>query len=452
MQDSLSLIKQFESQLKAQLIAEFGQYLPDDKVSLLNATNYLENNYNETLSQSEINGRITRNMLDDLIDVECMKDIALEDGNTVSIKYGESLEDALIEYYAHNLSVKYHFDINEIQELKNDLETIKMLNQKLDGKLDSSVFSYDAVKLLQKAGFQELIHECDEDALKKYLERNKEVAAGLNQDKDKDKQNEIVKESAERENSVQLVWLDGKKYIKYVNQDGDVSLTEIIDNGKAEEFYKSKVANLKPGEKLDPEKFKHELDDYMRETTLTKTEDVKTESLNHKQINMLNFVVSNKLIREEAKKDVITHNNDMNIHVVESKNDIVVTKDKDYSVDAHIIKDGKAQAESERLQDKKDISSRVLTKEEYQELIQRFSRGEELTLDELESLKRTSESFIQNGQTLDDVMQESGPKLTQFGKNNPYGFTASNIISLIISVGAICTLILSIYLFIISIK
>ena len=63
MQDNLSLIKQFESQLKAQLIAEFGQYLPDDKVSLLNATNYLENNYNETLSQSEINGRITRNII-----------------------------------------------------------------------------------------------------------------------------------------------------------------------------------------------------------------------------------------------------------------------------------------------------------------------------------------------------------------------------------------------------
>ena len=43
-----------------------------------------------------------------------------------------------------------------------------------------------------------------------------------------------------------------------------------------EEFYKTKLANLKPDEKIDPESFKKELDEVMKEMNLTKTEDVNT--------------------------------------------------------------------------------------------------------------------------------------------------------------------------------
>ena len=445
MQDDLNKYKQFESQLKAYLIQEFGKFLPEDKISLLNNTDYVTKNYNKDLSEEENHGKITRGMLKDVINIECSKIIEVEEGVSLPIQYGKNLETALIEYYAQNLSQKYGFNINEIPELKNDLETIKLLNQKLDSTFDPTVFNSDAVKLLDTANIKELIEKYDSDAIKEYFEKNKKVSSQVG-GTNKEEENELMKENSDRENSVQIVWLNGKKYIKYIDQKGTVSLTEIIDQGQTENFYKRKLAELKPGEKLDPEKFKHELSEIMGDITLTETSDVDKDNLNHKEINMLNFINANDEIKKQAQKDIITHSNDMDIHVIESTNDIVVTEDKDYHVDAHMVKDGKAQAQRESLQDTKDISSRILTKEEYQELVNKYARGEELTLEELESLKRTSEYYIDQGETLEDVMQEKGSVLSPYKNTNYSGFSFSNFITILVCTGAICTLIMSIYL------
>lgn len=445
MQDDLNKYKQFESQLKAYLIQEFGKFLPEDKISLLNNTDYVTKNYNKDLSEEENHGKITRGMLKDVINIECSKVIEVEEGVSLPIQYGKNLETALIEYYAQNLSQKYGFNINEIPELKNDLETIKLLNQKLDSTFDPTVFNSDAVKLLDTANIKELIEKYDSDAIKEYFEKNKKVSSQVG-GTNKEEENELMKENSDRENSVQIVWLNGKKYIKYIDQKGTVSLTEIIDQGQTENFYKRKLAELKPGEKLDPEKFKHELSEIMGDITLTETSDVDKDNLNHKEINMLNFINANDEIKKQAQKDIITHSNDMDIHVIESTNDIVVTEDKDYHVDAHMVKDGKAQAQRESLQDTKDISSRILTKEEYQELVNKYARGEELTLEELESLKRTSEYYIDQGETLEDVMQEKGSVLSPYKNTNYSGFSFSNFITILVCTGAICTLIMSIYL------
>lgn len=445
MQDDLNKYKQFESQLKAYLIQEFGKFLPEDKISLLNNTDYVTKNYNKDLSEEENHGKITRGMLKDVINIECSKVIEVEEGVSLPIQYGKNLETALIEYYAQNLSQKYGFNINEIPELKNDLETIKLLNQKLDSTFDPTVFNSDAVKLLDTANIKELIEKYDSDAIKEYFEKNKKVSSQVG-GTNKEEENELMKENSDRENSVQIVWLNGKKYIKYIDQKGTVSLTEIIDQGQTENFYKRKLTELKPGEKLDPEKFKHELSEIMGDITLTETSDVDKDNLNHKEINMLNFINANDEIKKQAQKDIITHSNDMDIHVIESTNDIVVTEDKDYHVDAHMVKDGKAQAQRESLQDTKDISSRILTKEEYQELVNKYARGEELTLEELESLKRTSEYYIDQGETLEDVMQEKGSVLSPYKNTNYSGFSFSNFITILVCTGAICTLIMSIYL------
>ena len=445
MQDDLNKYKQFESQLKAYLIQEFGKFLPEDKISLLNNTDYVTKNYNKDLSEEENHGKITRGMLKDVINIECSKIIEVEEGVSLPIQYGKNLETALIEYYAQNLSQKYGFNINEIPELKNDLETIKLLNQKLDSTFDPTVFNSDAVKLLDTANIKELIEKYDSDAIKEYFEKNKKVSSQVG-GTNKEEENELMKENSDRENSVQIVWLNGKKYIKYIDQKGTVSLTEIIDQGQTENFYKRKLTELKPGEKLDPEKFKHELSEIMGDITLTETSDVDKDNLNHKEINMLNFINANDEIKKQAQKDIITHSNDMDIHVIESTNDIVVTEDKDYHVDAHMVKDGKAQAQRESLQDTKDISSRILTKEEYQELVNKYARGEELTLEELESLKRTSEYYIDQGETLEDVMQEKGSVLSPYKNTNYSGFGFSNFITILVCTGAICTLIMSIYL------
>ena len=146
MNNDLNIVKQFENSLKAFLLAEFGTYLPEDKISLLNATNYSDESiFAGNPTNDQIRGHLARTMLNDLISVECSKELEVDEGLTISLPYGQNLQTALIEYYANRLSEKYGFHINQIPNLANDLETIKLLNDKLDNSLDSKVFNYDAI-------------------------------------------------------------------------------------------------------------------------------------------------------------------------------------------------------------------------------------------------------------------------------------------------------------------
>lgn len=430
MNDELNKIKQMENSLKAFLLAEFGTYLPEDKISLLNASNYSsEELLNSNLNEAHIRGTLARTMLKDLINVECTRNLMVSEGNSIDLPYGQSLQEALIEYYARNLSEKYGFNIEEYPELTNDIEIIKLLNEKLDNTLDQQVFKSDAVELIKAANFKELLEKEDKEAIKKYLERNKQLAST---DLSKDKENELVSEYFEREGSIQITWINGKKHIKYIDKDGNVHLTQIEDYEKTNDFIKEQIANLKPGEKLDPEKFYSEIKRLAGEMALEQTKDVKEEELNYEEVDMLEFIKSNKQIQEAAKDEKITHNKPMQTHVVEKTNDIVYTENHLDHVEAKVIKDGNAEMTDEVKQDELNVESRILSEEEFKEYTDRFARGDDLTKEELEALRRTYNYYKEHEMEV-PTLEEKGTVLSPYNnKNGYYGFANNNMVTYLV--------------------
>ena len=66
--ENLNKLKQFESILKQCLIKRFGSFLPENKVSLLNNTEYIiGNEFTDGMDRNTFQGNILRNMLDSLI-------------------------------------------------------------------------------------------------------------------------------------------------------------------------------------------------------------------------------------------------------------------------------------------------------------------------------------------------------------------------------------------------
>ena len=246
MEIELSKIKEFEATLKRIILETYGKFLPENKVTLLNVTNYATNDLMDSENESEIKGKLLNRMLNDLIDINTIKSITLEDGNTLNIYYGMSLEESLINYYSYELSSKYNIDIYQIEGLREDLETIKALYDKMGESLMYSSFNEDAVKLLTKADIKEITEKYDQEELENYFKKVIKVAGMPNVSKEE--QNNIMKESTDRQLSVQIVWLQDKKYIKYVDKYGEVHLTNIDNAPSVEEFYQKKLASLGPDE------------------------------------------------------------------------------------------------------------------------------------------------------------------------------------------------------------
>lgn len=400
MEIELSKIKEFEATLKRIILETYGKFLPENKVTLLNVTNYATNDLMDSENESEIKGKLLNRMLNDLIDINTIKSITLEDGNTLNIYYGMSLEESLINYYSYELSSKYNIDIYQIEGLREDLETIKALYDKMGESLMYSSFNEDAVKLLTKADIKEITEKYDQEELENYFKKVIKVAGMPNVSKEE--QNNIMKESTDRQLSVQIVWLQDKKYIKYVDKYGEVHLTNIDNAPSVEEFYQKKLASLGPDEKLDSDEFYHELIKYYtEELALHKTDDVKEDELTSKQVNMLEFIKTTPELENARVQDIMKHNNDMDIHVMNYDKSIVTTEDKDGYVESNIVKDGSAYASETNTQTDRDISSQLISKEEYIRLNNKLFSGEELSKEELEALRRAASVYAE--EVFDDM-------------------------------------------------
>lgn len=391
MNDTLSKIKQFESQLKEILIHEYGRFLPTERVNLLKATNYTTNDLLRCKSAGELRGKLLRRMLADVINMRTSKEVSMPDGSTITINYGESLERSLINYYAHELAEKYKLDINELGDIKDDLEAIKALYDKIGNKVDYSAFNEDAVKLLKKADIKEITKKYDDKELQAYLKNVQQVAAMG--EEDKQKQSDMLNEATDRIDSIQIVWLHDRKHIKYTDQYGDVHLTDISNAPSVEEYYKQRLASLGPDEKIDPEEFYHELVTYYtKEIEMHSTKDVNRDTLSSKQVNMLDFIQTTPELANAREMDIMKHNSDIDIHVMQGTKDVVTTEDKDDHVEASLVKDGEAEAKTNMQQ---DISQELISKEEYIRLTEKFYSNEELSEEEQYALRRAAPVYAE---------------------------------------------------------
>ncbi len=439
--ENLDRLKEFEKILKQCLLKRFGAFLPEDKISLLNNTEYIiGNEFTDGMDKFQFQGNILRHMLDSVIDITCLKEISVDGSNsavTSTLVYGRELEDGIIELYTQELAKLFKLNINQKEELKDNValatklkdvygdsldekvftenaskllsvdELIKLIGYYEDNaELDSADWNVNAQKIVKVETLKELANTCDQLAVQKYLEKNKQVADASN---DKEKENKLFNGITSRSGSIQIIYLDEKKYIKYIDMDGKIHLVEAHNSEKVSEYYRQKIENLKPDEQLDPEQFFKELCEIADEETMTESDDINFKELNFNESNMIKFVdTSEKLGKETVEniqeKNTVTHSSDGKIHAINGTDNVIYTDNSVGHMEANIVQNVQSYT-SDADQQNIDISNRVLSEEEYNELCMRYANNEQLTPEELDALMRSTP----------ELMEESGPSLKYNG-------------------------------------
>ena len=405
--ESLEKLKQFESLLKMCLIKRFGSFLPENKISLLNNTEYvIGNEFSDNQDRNTFQGNILRNMLDSLIDISCLKEISLDGINTTTIVYGRDLEDGVIEYYANELSHLFKFNINEKPELNENLALAIRLKDVYGNRLDYKIFSENAIKILDIEDLKDVANKCDELAIKKFIEKNKMVEESKT---DKEVDNRLFNGITSRNGSIQIIYLDQKKYIKYIDDKGKIHLVQAYNSDKVSDYYRKRIEELGPNEELNPEEFFKELCDIATEENLTPTDDINFEEINFDQNRMIRFVDTSDKLEDMTfdniqKTNTITHSNDSKIHAINGTDEVIYTDDKLDHVDANLISSGQVYNNDNSKSDINSIGDRVLSQEEYNELCMRYANNEDLTDDELRALMMSTPELMEETDELGPVL------------------------------------------------
>lgn len=402
--DTLNRLKQFESLMKQNLIIKFGPFLSDNKIALLNFQSFVDEDIIGKCDNNEDKMRelIVRTLLDNILDIRCKKDLEIN-GKVETISYGDLLQEILVSYYTKSIADSYQFTAGGLSD--EELIKITLLKNELGDDFDKIVLNNDANTLLAIAGNGDLIKEADNDAIKRYTEN-------LNKNEKVDTEREEVKESFENKGQINIVYLNGRQYVKYIDSDDVVHLVETEHtNDLVSKVYKDKIKDVGPNGRINPEDFFNELTSFVNEENLTATEDVNLDYLNHEEVNMLSFIHSNSAYKDDVKDGKVTHNNDNTIHVLESSNDIVVT-----DTDSHDLVSSKVISQNESdlsndlngktLQKEEVNDDVVLSRKEYEELCDKFKSGGNLTLEQLRALKKYEELYMQEYRTVGSVNSE----------------------------------------------
>ena len=254
---SLEKAREFESLVKRVLISKYGKMLPSDKITLLNTTEFLDESIIKA-DPSNVYGEVIRKVVGSIIDVTCTKELHVSEEEAKEIIYGEYLEEGLIEFYSRKIAEKFNLNLEDKLELKDNLDMVQKLYEKLGEGLDEKVFSEDALEILDAAELEELITECDNQAIESYL-NNLSTAKGIGEVKDEVTPINGKGDVLDEEGRVQIVYLNGVQYIKYVDKEDQVRLVETNDSKHVSEVYRKTILGLNPGDKLDAEAFFKEL-------------------------------------------------------------------------------------------------------------------------------------------------------------------------------------------------
>lgn len=448
--ETLNKLKQFESLIKKCLTVKFGKFLPENKIAILNFQSFVDE---EMIKQcgdddNKLRGAVLRTLLDNIVDVKCKKSLKVE-GKLEEIDYGEYLEEALVEDYARYFSQMYKFGIDIKPDMEEQLKAVQVLKEKLGQDFDKLVLNNDANTLLAIAGSPELIAKADEDAIKRHIDMLKE-ADSIN-DKNTNV-NEKLQNNFEKKGQINIIYLKGKQYVKYVDSNDVVHLVETENEKKVSKLYKEKIKAVGIGNRINPEDFFKELTSITPEINLTATKDVEPEYVNHEEVNMISFIHSASPYRDGIKKDKVTHSDDASIHVLEGSNDVVVTdigyndtvKSQVVASNNNGISDSFSMTSPQKVEDNSDI---ILSPEKYEELCESFKSGKNLTLEELRALKKYEEMYMKEygnapkdnvgTQEIEekriDSLEEAGPVLRMNSGDKRYaGYTNKYFVAYII--------------------
>lgn len=428
---SLDKAKQFEALVVKCLINKYGKILPKNKIELLNSTNFLtEEMLSNVSSKEELQGVIVRSVVKSVLNIECKKALTIE-GEKELIDYGQDLENELIEYYSNALVQEYGIEINKIDGLSDNLEMVMKLKDKLDEGLDSLVFKSDAIKLLNAAQLKDLIEKNDNLAIENYIKEKNDIlnAKGQLEQKQLDTLNKELNDKSR----LQICYLNGKQYIKYIDKSDKVHLIETKDPLIISKAYKEGLKTYVSSNNLDVDDFFQNLKDINDEIELKTLKDKDLDNATSQEIDMLDFVHSNKKIKEKANNQEITHSKDSTIHVIEATNEIVTTEKNEVKDDvkskiiANDITGLKENGSSEFTQEVTNNDEIIISDEEAKKLYEKFENNEKLSLEELRALRNYEKKRQEMGEktvlSADEIAQmqidnlkqlqsyEKGPKL-----------------------------------------
>ena len=437
---TLDMARELETQVKLTIIKLYGKLLPSDKKEFLENTEFVDEKTIKGSPKAIINN-IIRKIMSNIVDVTCLKDLEIDD-ETMSVTYGKFLNHGLVEFYSNKVAHELKINLDEKEKFKENLEVVNKLYEELGDRLDTLVFNFDTIRILEESEDESLNALFDEKAIEEFKKKNKKIKK--NKVDNEDLKEDLEKNETER---IQIVYIDGKQHIKYVDKKGKVHLVETNESKHVSEVYKRAIMKLKPGEKIDAEELFKELTSYISEIDLNVKEDIKTDSLNSEEVNMLNFVHSKDDFKEDIKEDVVTHSSDQHIHVLENSNDIVVTDENDEGlVKSTVINDDNEEIELEKpdtnyieganeVQEEKTVNEivsdninpneeqeekhdeeKILTPEEYEKLCMKFANNENLTLEELRALKRSTPEEMKRAEEMDaEIVDAVDDKLEDEG-------------------------------------
>ena len=184
---------------------------------------------------------------------------------------------------------------------------------------------------------------------------------------------------------------------------------------------------------LDVDDFFQNLKDINDEIELKTLKEKDLDIATSQEIDMLDFVHSNKKIQEKTNNQEITHSEDSTIHVIEATNEIVTTQKNEVKDDvkskiiANDITGLKENGSSEFAQEVTNNDEIIISDEEAKKLYEKFANNEKLSLDELRALRNYEKKRQEMGEktvlSADEIAQmqidnlkqlqsyEKGPKL-----------------------------------------
>ena len=165
-EETYNKLRQFEAALKKCVIDRFKNSISPEKQSLLLGIDFIKtSNLSKVKSGFEVQSIILANMLDCIISFKCTKEFTLEDGTSITIPYGEDIENELIDFYSCDIAKKYKFGIDKVD--KNSDIISKMINVYGD-KFDEIILSKNAIDILGNENLTEYKKMYEENLLKPY--------------------------------------------------------------------------------------------------------------------------------------------------------------------------------------------------------------------------------------------------------------------------------------------
>ena len=390
LEGKMAVVKSFEDALKNIILEEYGRYLVFEKVNLLKYTSYTTPALVEGREEPEIRGEMTRMMLDNLMNLKCMKAVTVDDGSKITMPYGALLQQIIIEYLTQKLAKKYGYQVDELKDKNgNPLGLIgEQINTALGGKLLENVFWQNAVTFLSDPALSEFRALFDEDSIEIYFAK---MAGPTEELTDPDKENQFIQSNFENGDAVKIIQNGLEKFIRFRDRFGKNHITRIALQGSpAEAFYYKKMREMQPGEKLDAEEFYEELRKISGEIELTPSNEVNKDNLSEEENDMFKFVDRSQQVREAAEDEEVTHSSDMSIHVVEKNDQILFSNPDDGQIKVDALNDG----EDATVSIEQDIANEVISKEEYEDLNRRYyQENEQLSPVDLDRLNKAIEVY-----------------------------------------------------------